>query len=63
MYLKLNEKEVDIIKQLEYLGDTNFELEDNMLPVEDIIVNLEDLLDEIQALKRKIEDMTNGGTY
>lgn len=57
MYLKLSEKELEIIKKISKITMTDYELEGDMLPEDSITVMLEDLLIEYNYIKEKYDDL------
>lgn len=53
--------EVDkkILDKIEKLTITDYEIEDNKVPVENVEAILDDLLREIEKLEERIEDLNN----
>ena len=58
-YYLLNEKELKIFKEIEEKKITNYEIENNLLPLENVMGIVEDLLSEINSLGEKLEDLEN----
>ena len=58
-YYLLDEKELKIFKEIEEKTITNYEIENNLLPLENVIGIVEDLLSEINSLNEKLEDLEN----
>lgn len=58
-YYLLNEKELKIFKEIEEKTITNYEIENNLLPLENVMGIVEDLLSEINSLNEKLEDLEN----
>ena len=58
-YYLLNEKELKIFKKIEEKTNTSYEIEKNLLPLENITGIVEDLLSEIYSLENTIEDLEN----
>ena len=58
-YYLLNEKELKIFKEIEEKTNTNYEIENNLLPLENVMGIVEYLLSEINSLNKKLEDLEN----
>ena len=58
-YYLLDEKELKIFKEIEEKKITNYEIENNLLPLENVMGIVEDLLSEINSLGEKLEDLEN----
>lgn len=58
-YYLLNEKELKIFKEIEKKTNTNYEIENNLLPLENVMGIVKDLLSEINSLNEKLEDLEN----
>ena len=58
-YYLLNEKELKIFKEIEEKTNTSYEIENNLLPLENVMGIVEDLLSEINSLNEKLEDLEN----
>ena len=58
-YYLLNEKELKIFKDIEEETNTSYEIENNLLPLENVMGIVEDLLREINSLNEKLEDLEN----
>lgn len=58
-YYLLNEKELKIFKEIEEETNTSYEIENNLLPLENVMGIVEDLLSEINSLNEKLEDLEN----
>lgn len=58
-YYLLNEKELKIFKEIEEKTQTDYEIERNLLPLENVMGIVEDLLSEINSLNEKLEDLEN----
>ncbi len=58
-YYLLDEKELKIFKEIEEKTITNYEIENNLLPLENVMCIVEDLLSEINSLGEKLEDLEN----
>lgn len=58
-YYLLDEKELKIFKEIEEKTITNYEIENNLLPLENVMGIVEDLLSEINSLNEKLEDLEN----
>ena len=58
-YYLLNEKELKIFKEIEEKTNTSYEIENNLLPLENVMGIVEDLLSEINSLNKKLEDLEN----
>lgn len=63
MYYKLNEKELNIIKDVEKITLTDYEIKENLIPVESFISIIHDLKHELEIaeenyneLERNVED-------
>lgn len=58
-YYLLDEKELKIFKEIEEKTNTSYEIENNLLPLENVMGIVEDLLSEINSLNEKLEDLEN----
>ena len=58
-YYLLNEKELKIFKEIEEKTNTSYEIENNLLPLENVMGIVEDLLSKINSLNEKLEDLEN----
>lgn len=57
MYLKLTDKEMKVIKDVEKMTTTSAGLIGDMLPIDNVINMFEDLLYEIDVLEEKYKDL------
>lgn len=57
MYYKLNESELKKVQEASSETMTDYELEGNMIPVENMMAVIEDLLVELHKRDEKIEDL------
>lgn len=57
MYIKLDEKELEIIKRAMNITITDYELEGNMFPGDSLVPIVEDLLNEIDSKEEKVSDL------
>lgn len=58
-YYLLNEKELKIFKKIIKKTNTNYKIKNNLLPIENVVEIIEDLLNEINSLNEKLEDLEN----
>lgn len=56
MYYKLNEKEKEMMKKVEKITLTDYELLGDFIPVDSLVSAISDLLYEIDYLNEKLED-------
>lgn len=56
MYLELSD---EIIKKVENITNTDYEVKGNFIPAENIETMIEDLLTEIDGLQEKVDDLEN----
>lgn len=54
MYLELSD---EIIKKIENITNTDYEVKGNLIPAENVEVMIQDLLTEIDGLQEKIDDL------
>lgn len=57
MYQKLDEKEIELIEEIENRTGIDYELLGEFLPIDSFICIVEDLMAEIGILEEKIEDL------
>ena len=57
MYRKLNNDELEIIKRVSKITFTDYEVKDDYIPVESLLVAIEDLLVEIGRLEEERKDI------
>lgn len=57
MFEKLNEQEIQIIKKAEEKTSTDYEIKGEYMPVESYLIIIEDLLNEIDCLEEKYNDL------
>lgn len=56
MYLKLNDNELEVVKEISKLTMTDYELESDMLPEDSFVVMLEDLLCKYHRIEEEFKD-------
>lgn len=54
MYLELSD---EIIKKIEKITNTDYEVKGNLIPAENVEAMIQDLLTEIDGLQEKLEDI------
>ena len=54
MYLELSD---EIIKKIEKITNTDYEVKGNLIPAENVEAMIKDLLTEIDGLQEKLEDI------
>lgn len=59
MYYKLDESELKKVQEASSETMTDYELEGNMIPVENMMAVIEDLLVELHKKDEKISDLEN----
>ena len=57
MYQKLNEKQIERIKEIAEITKTNYELEKKFIPVDSFFSIIEDLLSEYYKIKEDFESL------
>ena len=57
MYYKLNENEYQRIQKVSNLTNTDYELNGNFIPVENLMSVIEDLVYELNNLEKKYKDL------
>ena len=57
MYYKLNENEYQRIQRVSDLTNTDYELNGNFIPVENLLSVIEDLVYELNNLEEKYKDL------
>ena len=57
MYLKLDKKDLEIVKKVSDITNTDYELEGNMFPENSIIIAFEDLIERYGHLEEELEDL------
>ena len=57
MYYKLNETEYQRIQKISDLTNTDYELNGNFIPVENLLSVIEDLVYELNNLEEKYKDL------
>ena len=57
MYYKLNEKDLKKIKDIEEITLTDYEISENLIPVDNFISIIYDLKNELEVAEEKYEDL------
>lgn len=57
MYYKLNEDELEIMKEIENITDVDYEILGDFMPVDSFMCALKDLKVEYESQKEKYEDL------
>lgn len=63
MYYKLDEKEKEMMKKVEKITLTDYELLGDFIPVDSLMCAISDLLYEINYLNEKINDLESEKIY
>lgn len=59
MYYSLNEKELERINEISDITGVDYELKNNLIPVDSLMAALEDMLYEYHHKEEELEDLQN----
>lgn len=63
LYYKLNQNEIDLIKKVEKVTITDYEIKNEFIPVSSMLSIIDDLLYEVNRLQEQVEDLEENIKY